>query len=146
MGTMRRALGSLAACGMLCGAVRAQEPSHSVWDGVYTAQQAERGAADYSSHCVACHGENLVGNVADVPALSGKTFLYNWDSLALQALFDRIHTTMPMSNPGSLSAQEALELTAYILSVNRIPAGTSALSSDAQTLQNIRFDAKRPNH
>jgi S-disulfanyl-L-cysteine oxidoreductase SoxD len=134
----------LAGCGAAATALNAADSAHSIWDGVYTAEQAQHGKTDYTSHCVVCHGEDLEGDGNEVPALGGRAFLYNWDAQPVQALFDRIHTTMPQSNPGSLSEQEAVDLVAYILSANKIPAGTAALSSDAQALQGIRFDAKRP--
>lgn len=136
----------LAVTGIAAMTVSAQDASHSVWLGVYTAAQAQRGAQVFSAQCVTCHGEDLAGNGAEVPALTGKMFLYKWDSLALQALFDLIHTDMPQSNPGSLSGQESADLTAYILSMNQIPAGATELSDNAQSLQNIRFDAKKPDH
>jgi cytochrome c len=136
----------LIAAGMAATTVDAQDALHSVWVGVYTAGQAQRGAAVFATQCVTCHGENLTGDGAEVPALTGKMFLYKWDSLALQALFDLIHTAMPLSNPGTLSGQESADLTAYILSMNQIPAGATELSDNAQSLQNIRFDAKRPDH
>jgi len=134
---------ALAAFGITAARLRAAEPSHSIWDGVYTAEQAQRGSWQFASHCAPCHGATLAGTGA-VPALAGPTFLYNWDGLALKALFDRIHVTMPMDNPGSLSPQTATDITAFILSVNQIPAGNTKLSDDAQTLKNLRFDAKRP--
>jgi len=136
----------LTAAGIAATTVEAQDAPHSVWVGVYTAVQAQRGAQVFATQCVACHGENLAGDGAEVPALTGKMFLYKWDSLALQSLFDLIHTAMPLSNPGSLSGQETADLTAYILSMNQIPAGATELSDNAQSLQDIRFDAKRPDH
>src|SRR5579875_265288 len=33
----------------------------SVWDGVYTADQAKRGAEAYANSCASCHGEQLEG-------------------------------------------------------------------------------------
>jgi cytochrome c553 len=127
-------------------ALRAQDGSHSIWDGVYTAEQASRGAAGYTTHCALCHGESLAGNGADIPALAGMSFLYNWDGLGLDALFDSIHTTMPQSNPGSLSVSEVADITAYLLSVNQVPPGSTELPADTQSLQKIQFVAKKPAH
>jgi quinoprotein glucose dehydrogenase len=138
---------ALIACAVLgATALRAQGTSRSIWDGVYTAAQAQRGADNYAGQCVSCHMDTLAGDGADVPPLAGATFLNMWDGLALSELFDRIHTSMPQSNPGSLSAPEVADLMAYLLSANRIPAGTTELPSDSTGLQNIQFDAKRPKH
>jgi cytochrome c553 len=134
----------LAICAIAATALRAQDGSHSIWDGVYTDAQAKRGAAAYAAHCALCHGDSLAGNGADIPALSGQSFLYNWDGLGLDALFDRIHTTMPQSNPGSLSPNEVADITAYILSANQVASGSTELPADAQSLQKIQFVAKKP--
>jgi quinoprotein glucose dehydrogenase len=136
----------LVICAITATALRAQDVSHSIWGGVYTAAQAKRGAAAYADHCASCHGESFAGNGADIPALSGKSFLYNWDGLGLDALFDRIHTTMPQSDPGSLSVNEVADITAYVLSANQVPSGTTELPADTQSLQKIQFVAKKPAH
>jgi mono/diheme cytochrome c family protein len=142
----------LAAFGLIAGAVlgattlRAQDARRSIWDGVYTAAQAQRGAAQYTSQCVTCHMDTLSGDGGDIPALAGRMFLMDWDGLALDALFDRINTTMPQSNPGSLSAEQVVDVMAYLLSANKIPAGAKELPADTPSLQAIQFDAKQPKH
>jgi mono/diheme cytochrome c family protein len=138
------AIGLIACAVLAATAPRAQDPPHSIWDGVYTAAQAQRGAAQYTSQCLNCHMDSLAGNGADIPPLAGKMFLMNWDGLGLDALFDRIHTTMPQSDPGSLSPQQVVDLMAYLLSANSIPAGAQELTTDTTRLQGIQFDAKRP--
>jgi cytochrome c len=136
---------ALAACALLgAGALWAGEALKSVWDGAYTAEQAQRGATEYTNHCVECHQADLAGDGQEIPGLAGPSFLNNWDGLALAALFDRIHDTMPQSNPGSLSAQQATDLTAYLLSANKMPAGAKELPADQNSLKGIRFEAKKP--
>src|SRR5437879_4188913 len=66
-----------------------QTASRSVWDGVYTDQQAKRGEPMYREHCADCHGDDLEGD-AETPALSGATFQTNWEGLPLGSLFQRI--------------------------------------------------------
>jgi cytochrome c553 len=136
----------MAGGGLCATALRADQAARSIWDGVYTAAQAQRGAADYTNHCESCHTDSLAGDGADIPALAGQAFMNNWDGLALSELFDRIHTSMPQNDPGSLSAQEVADLMAYLLSANKIPAGAVELPVDAPSLQTIQFDAKRPKH
>ena len=41
--------------------VAAQEATRSVWDGVYTNDQAKRGEALYARECGSCHGDMLTG-------------------------------------------------------------------------------------
>src|SRR2546430_16270645 len=77
-------------------ALRAQEPagSRSVWDGVYTEEQAKRGEPVYQKECAACHGAMMTGGES-APPLTGGGFQANWNGLTLGDLFDRIRKTMP---------------------------------------------------
>ena len=52
----------------------------SVWDGVYTAAQADRGRAVYESHCSRCHGEAAASR--ENP-LSGERFADHWEARTL---------------------------------------------------------------
>jgi len=45
----------------LAGVICAQPSERSVWDGVYTAEQAKRGEALYANNCASCHGSALGG-------------------------------------------------------------------------------------
>ena len=46
-------------------ALTAQTPAKTVWDGVFTAEQAERGAEAYKTSCSECHGGDLAGDEQD---------------------------------------------------------------------------------
>jgi len=81
------------------------EESKSVWDGVYTEEQAKRGEPIYRKECASCHGEMLTGGESS-PPLSGGAFLANWNGLTVGDLFDRIRKTMPQSAPGRLTRQQ----------------------------------------
>ena len=109
---------------------------------LYTAAQAARGQAQYKQVCASCHGENLEG-IEISPALAGPDFIDKWTGQNLGDLFERIHTTMPRNKPGSLSRETVAEITAFILSMNQYPAGTTELSGDAQALNRIRIDAAK---
>jgi mono/diheme cytochrome c family protein len=61
----------------------------TVWDGVYTEEQAKRGAELYAEKCSMCHGDSL-GGVESAPALTGPAFYGNWEGETLNALFERI--------------------------------------------------------
>src|SRR5258708_13609568 len=76
--------------------LRAQAPeaeSRSVWDGVYTEEQAKRGEPIYHKECAACHGDLLTGGES-APPLTGGAFLANWNGLTVGDLFDRILKTI----------------------------------------------------
>jgi mono/diheme cytochrome c family protein len=88
---------------------------------VYTAAQARRGEALYRTGCAACHGPALSGDIG--PPLAGEGFLGIWGSQPISDLFDKIQSTMPADTPGSLGRPQVADLVAYLLEVNRFPAG-----------------------
>ena len=105
----------------------------SVMTGVYTAAQAARGAEVYTSSCAQCHtmGQH-----------SGSTFAAAWNNRRLFDLYEIVHTTMPLDNPGGLGEQEYIDVVAYMLQLNGVPAGKSALHADASALKALRIDVK----
>jgi mono/diheme cytochrome c family protein len=126
--------------------LRAQAPeaeSRSVWDGVYTEDQAKRGEAIYRKECAACHGTMLTGGES-APPLTGGPFLANWNGLTMGDLFDRIRKTMPQTNPGRLTRQQDADILAFMLSVNKFPAGKSELYRQSEMLKEIRFESAKP--
>ena len=110
---------------------RAQD-ARTVWSGVYTTAQAERGQLVYAGQCSRCHGETLGGNRAY--PLAGEPFMDHWDAHTLQQLFRRIRDTMPPSDAGTLSADDARDLVAYVLQQNGFPAGSAELAHDEREL------------
>jgi S-disulfanyl-L-cysteine oxidoreductase SoxD len=133
----------LAALAAFRSATAAQEPSRSVWDGVYTEEQARRGAALYGRECASCHGTDLTG-ADEVPALSGPAFLANWDGLTVGDLSERVRRSMPPNNPGQLSRQQITYVLCHMLSVNGFPAGKTELEPKTELLKQIRIEATKP--
>ena len=127
----------------MLGLTAIAQPARSVWDGVFTAEQAKRGAALYSSECASCHGLTLNGGEM-APALTGGEFLSNWNGLTVGDLFDRIRQSMPADRPGSLSREKNLDILAHILSMNQFPAGTQELDRRVEVLKQIRLEAVKP--
>jgi len=128
---------------MLRATVHAQPPSKSIWDGVYTEEQAKRGSALYSENCASCHGSELTGGEM-APPLSGGEFMAGWDGLTIGDLFERIRISMPQNSPGSLSGQQNSDILAFMFSANKFPAGTTDLPKDAGILKTIKFEVKKP--
>lgn len=120
-----------------------EQPARTVWDGVYTEAQAKRGAALYDEHCASCHGPAGAGGGL-APALTGVAFAANYDGLTVGDLFERNRRTMPVGQEGTLSRQEAADITAYLLQCNGFPAGQVELPSDAPALALIRYLATKP--
>src|SRR4051812_40102348 len=102
------------------------ETTATVWDGIYTDDQAGRGKAAYAKECGNCHGAALSGG-EEAPPLSGPAFRATWGGLTVGALFEQIRLSMPEGRPGTLSRQQNADILAFILSVNQSPAGKSEL-------------------
>lgn len=137
-------LGAAAILSSFCW-LRAQAPeeTRSVWDGVYTDEQAKRGEEVYHKECAACHGDLLTGGES-APPLTGGAFQANWNGLTLGDLFDRIRKTMPQSKPGLLTRQQNADVLAFMLSINKFPAGKTELYRQSEMLKEIRFETKKP--
>ena len=132
---MRRSLMML----ILAAAVPAVAIAQAAKPALYTADQANAGAAVYAQSCAACHGSQLEGVAA--PALKGPAFgdMANAQSLTVDTLLDVISNTMPQSDPGSLKAEDYAAVTAYILQQNGYPAGTVALTKDEAGLKDAKI-------
>jgi len=118
------------------------QTTKSVWDGVYTEEQAKRGQQGYSEQCASCHGPELTGGEM-APALAGGEFLAGWDGLTVGDLFERIRISMPQNSPGSLSGAQNADILAFVLASNKFPVGTTDLAKDAMILKTIKFEAKK---
>jgi len=116
--------------------------SRSVWDGVYTKEQAVRGRTAYQQDCLKCHAENLGGGEA-APGLVGDEFLQKWNGKTAGALFELMRKTMPSDDPGGLSSRQYSDMLAYILSANQFPAGQKELDREAAALNEIRIEPKK---
>src|SRR6266550_1706154 len=109
---------------------RAQQPAGT---GPYTAEQANAGRATYQIKCATCHLPDLKGSNEASP-LTGINFLNTWRDRAASDLFNRIRNTMPVTDPGSLGDEEAVNVVAYLLQANGVAAGTQALTPTTRTL------------
>ena len=131
---------TIVAFGVLVAVLGAQEAQHSLWDGVYTQEQAKRGEATYGERCARCHGTDLMSGDS-VPPLAGTDFLSTWNTKTVGDLFDRIRTSMPADQPGTLNRQQTADIVAYLLSANKFPAGKTELAAQSELLKQIQFDA-----
>jgi mono/diheme cytochrome c family protein len=122
---------------------RGQEaaPRATVWDKVYTAEQATRGKDAYMTDCSACHSEDLGGS-GYAPALKGDDFAFAWTDKTVGDVFERIRKLMPPDNPGNLPPDRYRDIIAFVLQQNKYPDGNRELSSDAAALKQIKITAK----
>ena len=117
--------------------VLAQDPSPSIWDGVYTAAQADRGRTVVQNHCSECHHDDLSGG--EGPALAGPIFMLKWETHSVERLFHKIRDTMPSRGSTEVSEKEKLDTVAYILQQNGFPAGKTELTDASAALASIRM-------
>jgi quinoprotein glucose dehydrogenase len=135
-------MAAAAACLLFTGVARGQG-AMTIWDGIYSDEQAARGRDVYGTKCSTCHGSSLEGG--DVaPALVGDQFNGTWSGTPLSDLFERIRATMPADAPGTLNRQQVADVLAHLLKSGKFPAGNAALAPDAATLMRIRFEGLRP--
>jgi len=114
----------------------------TVWDGVYSDAQSQRGQDLSKASCVTCHGEGLAGTDL-APALQGDDFKAAWSGRTAAELFEKIQTTMPADRVGTLKAPQSADLVAFILKLNEYPAGSSELASEMPALQQIKITSKK---
>lgn len=147
--TLRACVGCVLAAWVATVLVAAQDagdagaPRKTIWQGVFTAEQVQRGGASFNTSCVRCHALDAQG----VPfRMSGDPFWNNWADDALDVLYTRIRDNMPNNAPGSLEPQVYADVVAFILSVNGVPAGGGVdLTPEAtRAIQMVRRDGPRP--
>ena len=129
--------------GVLAASGHAQSPAKTVWDGVFSPEQAARGEAQYIARCAACHGATLNGT-GEAPGLNGGEFVSHYDQLTIADLFDRVRTTMPQNDPGSMSRDEYADVVAFLLKANGFPAGTAALDRRTEVMATIGIQSQKP--
>ena len=105
-----------------------------MWDGVFTKEQADRGAAAFKTACSECHGNDLAGD-GFAPALTGSDFMGNWNELSVGDLFERIRISMPPSGPSAVTPAQKADIVAHIMNVEQVPGrhdGARAQDGSAQ--------------
>jgi cytochrome c553 len=114
----------------------------TVWDGVYTEEQARRGRDQYVRACASCHAEDLRGN-GTAPSLVEESFSFLYGDMTVGELFGRIRTLMPSDRPNSLSSQSYRDIVAFILQSNKLPPGERELDADPEALRQILITTKQ---
>lgn len=143
---MRRLLTGAALCGLAGlvwlggGAVGAA--GRTTKDGVYSEAQAARGKATYDDMCSGCHGLDLAGAAFVAPPLTGSPFIESWRDDSLAAVFQKIKEDMPKGDPGRVGDAAKLDVLAFLLKANELPAGAADLPAD--TLATIVVDSPLP--
>ena len=98
--------------------------------GIYTDEQVARGEETYFGSCVSCHPRGTY---------SGTLFKANWGGRPLSDLYDWVLNRMPKNDPGTLTPKQSVDVIAYILKENGMPAGKTPIPADFDALRAIRI-------
>jgi cytochrome c5 len=125
----------------------------SVWSGVYTTAQAERGKAVFEKTCIRCHAANLegvldatiLGDFAPRFPIKGAPFMDRWREDNVHSLVTFIQGGMPPrtdpTNPVTPLTREAVQdVVAYLFQANGFPPGNEELG--ATEMRYIRIQEK----
>lgn len=110
-------------------AERAQ-PAVGLAAGAYTGAQATAGAGYFRESCAECH---------EPSEFTGADFADSWDGATVGRFVEFITESMPRRNPGSLTTEQYLAVTAYILQLNGYPTGPEPLPDDPEFLATLRL-------
>jgi mono/diheme cytochrome c family protein len=111
-----------------------ENAARSTRSGVYTNEQADRGRETYAGACQGCH---------TIASHSGTVFRSGWGGRLLSDLLSFLKERMPKNEPGSLTPGEYADVTAYLLRMNGMPAGSVELPDDVSALRKIRIDTTK---
>jgi len=107
----------------IAGSAQTTAPKQkTVWDGVFSQSEVDRGLTAYNTHCSVCHGQNLTGFGS---VLIGGRFMDRWREDSLSNLFKMIRDTMPPGSRERLSDAQYVDILAYVLHKNDFPVGTT---------------------
>jgi hypothetical protein len=104
-------------------AAQTSAPRRTVWEGVYTEAQADRGMTAFGGSCAGCHALTAEGR----SPLVGEVFWKSFAQRNVDELFTYVSTNMPNGAPGSLSESTYADIVAGMLKANGLPAGTMEL-------------------
>ena len=106
-------------------------PAQPIVSASFTAKQVERGRGEFRGICADCHSAS---------EFRGNTFLYEWRRRTAWDFFRELTETMPDDAPGSLTDQQYVDVTAYVLQMNGYVAGESELAATEAMLDQFAMD------
>ena len=128
------ATGLLLLCAVTLLAPRTSDAQalRSTTQGVYTPAQAIKGKSVFNGACLGCH---------TTASHMGPAFELRWFGRPLSEFYGYLSNLMPKSAPGTLTEDEYVWVTAYILKLNGMPAGKVELNAEPNWLKAVRINA-----
>ncbi len=121
------AAGALLVTSIATTLARGQAPvARTIWDGVYSDAQAERGTQPFEQHCATCHSVTPGGN----RSLVGKDFMDGFTQKSTADLLTYVSASMPNGRGGTLPETTYNDIVAYMLKANGFPSTTTELTPD----------------
>lgn len=112
----------------------APDSPKTIYSGIYTAAQADRGKSIQEAECFVCHAAD---------DWAGGRLLTNYTGQSMLAFVEHLRSTMPLDEPGRLEYGQYVDVAARILQINNVPTGSSELSTDTDELAAIRMEYRR---
>ncbi len=131
LGTLALAAVTLQALGQDAGAPK------TIKDGIFSERQVRRGEQAFTDNCSACH---------EPDQFVGAAYMDGWTGQTLGDFVGFIQDTMPEDNPGGLRRNQYVAITAYLLSLNGMPAGEDAMETSEDALGAIRIEGPYGSH
>jgi nitrate/TMAO reductase-like tetraheme cytochrome c subunit len=103
--------------------------------GWYSEEQAATGAKTYAQSCAPCHGANLEGGAG--PALKGASWQQLYGGAKLLTVWGEIKGPMAQYAGTTFTTQQSLDLLAYLLEQNSLPAGKQPLADTRELSDTI---------
>ena len=125
------------------GSMQTPRAVQSPRPGFFGSEQARRGKTVFAKSCANCHtvdSATAPNKVGEPIPLLGREFLSKWRTVG--DLFGKVRTTMPADNQGGLQQDAVLDVVAYLLQVNSLPAGKKDLSPDLTALHTMVLDER----
>ena len=110
-------------------------PVETFADPQYTAAQSAAGADVYKATCARCHAPTQ---------WKGGTFAAAWQDRRLSDFYDLVSVTMPQDAPGSLTPEQYVNATAYVLELAGFASGPAALKGDTSQTRHARLNIPVP--
>jgi ankyrin repeat protein len=117
--------------------------SKTIWDGVFTEQQAQRGQQVYQRACAACHLDTLQGDTVS-PPLVGSGFIARFTGQSAHEMVQNLRGSMPQNAPDSLGDRAYIDLVSYLLKQNGSKTGALELPLDVAELEKIAVVDQAP--
>jgi len=116
---------------------------HTIWDGIFTQEQADAGKALYVTNCLGCHGKTGRGSPGG-PAITGVALNKKWADTTVLDIYTFARTYMPPGKAGTIGTeQDYVNIISYILEMHGAEPGDTMLPYDEDTLGNV-YIVKKP--